>query len=70
MSKITLFTLPACGKCQILKNKLTDANVEFDLVEDVSELRRNGIIGGIPKLMVDDTMMEYREAIDFVRTNY
>jgi hypothetical protein len=65
-----LFTLPACGKCQILKSRLLDCGAVFEVIDDVAELRRNGIIGGIPKLKVNDKMMEYREAIDFISSSY
>ena len=43
MQKITLFSLPTCPKCKVMKQKLKAAGVEFEECQDVGKMQEMGI---------------------------
>lgn len=43
MDKITIFTLPTCPKCKVIKAKLTAAGVEFNECQEVERMQNLGI---------------------------
>jgi glutaredoxin len=43
MQNITLFTLPTCPKCRVIKMKLTSAGVDFEECQDVVKMQNLGI---------------------------
>ena len=54
-----------CKRCMILKEKLDNADVQYDLVTDRSEMERNGI-DGVPVLEVDGVMHNYQRAVKLI----
>lgn len=57
-----------CPKCGILKRKLDERGVVYETVSDVDEMLRLGI-NSAPYLGVDDKLMDFKQAVDWVRTN-
>ena len=43
MKNITIFTLPTCPKCRVIKAKLTSAGAEFEECQDVERMQKLGI---------------------------
>lgn len=43
MKDITIFTLPTCPKCRVIKTKLTSAGAEFEECQDVEKMQKLGI---------------------------
>ena len=56
-----------CPKCGILKRKLDENGIAYDTVSDVDEMIRLGI-NSAPYLGVDDKLMDFKQAVDWVRT--
>lgn len=68
MDKIILYTTN-CPKCKVLEKKLENKNVEFEIVDDIDKVLeiadRFGIMSA-PILEVNDNVMEFNKAVEFV----
>lgn len=60
-----------CPCCDVLKDKLSNAGIVFELITDTQQMLDLGITH-LPMLSVDGRMMNYPAAIAWVneRTNY
>lgn len=65
MVNITIFTLPTCPKCRVIKTKLSSAGVEFEECQDVDRMRELGI-RSTPALLIGP---ENRIIRDFAEIN-
>lgn len=54
-----------CPKCSVLETKLNNANIEFDLHDDMDELMALGYLS-VPVLNVDGKVMLFKDACDWV----
>lgn len=63
--KITLYTIN-CPQCIILEKKLKIDGIHFDIVEDEAIFNEKGITL-FPVLEVDDKMLSYSEAIQWLK---
>ena len=63
--KITLYTIN-CPQCIILEKKLKIDGIHFDIVEDEAIFNEKGIVL-FPVLEVDDKMLSYSEAIQWLK---
>ena len=61
---VTLYTT-GCPKCNVLEAKLDQAGITYLKEEDVSQLIKKGFASA-PVLEVDEELMEYKAAIDWV----
>ena len=50
--KITLYTTH-CPQCSILEKKLQQKNINYEIVEDVTIMRKMGMLSA-PNLVIDD----------------
>lgn len=50
---LTVYSLPTCGKCNIIKSKLTAKGVQFNICEDIPKMQSLGIVG-VPCLELDN----------------
>lgn len=66
MEKVILYST-GCPKCNVLKKKLSDIGVEFTIVDDVDYMKGIGL-SEAPMLDVDGTMMDFKAAVDWVRS--
>lgn len=62
--KIVLYTT-GCPKCKVLEKKLGLKNIQYSIVTDEEEIRNTGFLS-LPLLIVDDKIMTFTEAIDWV----
>ena len=62
---VTIYTLPTCGKCNVLKAKMNDKGIAFNEVQD-TELMSAMKISEVPVLEVDGKMMDFSEARKWV----
>ena len=53
-----------CPKCNVLKKKLYENNIAYELCDDVEEMRKLGI-NKIPVLSVDGEILEFKNAVRF-----
>ena len=63
---ITLFSTH-CPKCLILDKKLKEKGITFNVITDMNTIIETGF-KTVPLLKVDDKIMEFSEAIQWVRT--
>jgi glutaredoxin len=62
---ITLYSTD-CPKCKILKQKLDEKNINYETCKDVNFMLSKGI-KSVPILEVDDEIMNYLNAINWVK---
>lgn len=43
MKDITIFTLPTCPKCRVIKTKLSSAGINYEECQDVERMQKLGI---------------------------
>lgn len=61
---VTLYSTH-CPRCRVLETKLTQKNIEFNVVTDVNKMESLGI-QSVPILEVDDELLNFTDAIVWV----
>ncbi len=61
--EVTIYSLPTCPKCQILKTKLSAKNVSYKEISDIDVLQQEGI-QYVPQMKIEDSLL-----MDFVQAN-
>lgn len=64
--KITLYTTH-CPKCTVIEKKLTAAHLDFETCEDQEIMKKKGF-NTAPIVEVDGKNMEFKEAVDWIKT--
>lgn len=49
---ITVYSLPSCGQCKVLKMKLESKGISFEEIQDIEVLEEKGIMA-VPVLDID-----------------
>ena len=62
--KVTLYS-NGCPKCRVLEAKLGAKNIEYDKVQDISEMQAKGF-SSMPMLAVGDECLNFVKANDWV----
>lgn len=62
--QITLYST-GCPRCNVLVQKLNGKNIQYTVINDVSEIEKKGI-ETVPVLEVDGQLMQFKEATDWV----
>lgn len=58
---------PPCPKCKVLKKKLDDTGIEYDVFDNVEEMIDMGI-ENVPMIKVGDSeLMNFKEAVDWIK---
>ena len=57
-----------CPKCSVLKKKLEQKGVQFDICTNIDEMQSLGI-NQLPVLSIDDKLLNFAEAIKWVGEN-
>jgi glutaredoxin-related protein len=61
---ITLYSTH-CPRCRVLETKLTQKNIEFNVVTDINKMESLGI-QSVPILEVDDKLLNFTDAVAWV----
>ena len=65
--KITLYTTH-CPQCSILEKKLQQKNVSYEIIEDVTIMRKMGMLS-VPNLVIDDgAPLNFKQAVEWVNS--
>ena len=64
--KIVLFSTK-CPRCNVLEKKLQQKNISYEEVNDVEIMKEKGYLS-VPVLEVDDKIMDFKEAVDWINT--
>lgn len=62
--EVLLYTT-GCPLCEALEKKFKDADVSYDICDDVDTMMDLGMTH-VPMLRVGDKMMDYREAMEWI----
>lgn len=65
MEKVILYE-HGCPNCRVLKMKLDKSGIEYETVNDVEVMKAKGFQSA-PKLEVDGTVMDFKEAIEWLK---
>lgn len=69
MKKYILYTT-GCPKCRILEKKLTDKNIEYEVICDAEKIKTKG--NAVPMLEIiegdNSQVLSYYEAVKFVNS--
>ena len=66
MEGITLYT-NGCPKCNILKEKLDNKNIKYNIINDIKIVREKGFMA-VPLLEVNNKIMTFLEANNFINS--
>jgi glutaredoxin-related protein len=61
---VTLYSTH-CPRCRVLETKLTQKNIEFNVVTDINKMESLGI-QSVPILEVDDKLLNFTDAVAWV----
>lgn len=61
----TILYSTGCPKCNVLKTKLTQKGVDFELIEDADAMISKGFMSA-PMLEVDGNAMDFMDAVKWV----
>jgi glutaredoxin len=56
--KINFYSQPTCTQCTVLKRQMDEAGINFEVIEEVSEMQRLGIMS-VPTIMFYDEWKGY-----------
>lgn len=59
-----LYTID-CPKCKVLEKKLNQKNIIYDICKDTEIMNKKRIIK-LPILEVDDRLLSFKEAVDYI----
>ena len=65
MSKVILYST-GCPKCNVLKKKLSEHNIEFSENNNKEDMIKFNFIN-VPILEVDGVRMEFKEAVEWIK---
>lgn len=61
---VTLYST-GCPRCNVLKQKLDNKNIDYDVINDIDIMTEKGF-ETVPVLEVDGQMMQFKEATDWI----
>ena len=61
---VTLYSTH-CPRCRVLESKLTQKNIEFNVITDIDKMESLGI-QSVPILEVNDKLLSFTDAIAWV----
>lgn len=65
MNDIYILYSTGCPKCEVLKKKLAEKGVQYTENNSVDEMLKLGI-EAVPVLKVNDRLLNFKEAVDWV----
>lgn len=68
MNSIIFYTTN-CPKCKVLKTKMDKIELTYEICEDVERMLDLGI-QSVPALQIDNTILDFGQAIKWLKENY
>lgn len=66
MNKMILYST-GCPKCNVLKAKLKQKNVDYVENNNVDEMQKMGITT-VPMLMINSNLLDFVEAVEYINS--
>ena len=54
-----------CPKCRVLEKKLAEKSIEYNLISDKDIMKEKGL-SFLPVLEIDDRLLEFKDAVNWV----
>ena len=67
MDKIILYS-NNCPRCKILKKKLDDNKINYEIIDDVDTMIDKGL-STVPVLEINGKMLDFKEAVEWVNNS-
>lgn len=67
MNKIILYS-NNCPRCKILKRKLDDNKINYEIIDDVDTMIDKGL-STVPVLEINGRMLDFKEAVEWVNNS-
>lgn len=64
---VIIYTVPDCGFCKVLKLKMDAKQISYQEINDIELLIEKGFTQA-PVLEIDGTMKNYKQAMEWVKT--
>lgn len=64
MDKVILYS-NNCPRCKILKRKLDDNKINYEIIDDVDTMIDKGL-STVPVLEINGRMLDFKEAVEWV----
>lgn len=64
---IEIFSTETCPRCNILKEKMKDKNIDFIENRDIEEMEKLGIMS-VPVLRKDGELLDFGKAISWINS--
>lgn len=65
MKDILVYSSPSCGRCNVLKHKLKERNIDFKETNDIDVLIELGYTQ-LPVVNIDGSFFEFKEALEII----
>lgn len=66
MKEIPILYSTGCPKCSVLKKKLDEAHLEYEVNNDIEHMKNLGI-DQVPVLYVEGLYLEFKDAVDWIK---
>lgn len=63
---IKLYTVENCPMCELLKRKLYEKDIEFEVIQSTSILKEKRITH-VPIMELNDKMLTYKESLKWIQ---
>ena len=63
---VTIYTVPGCSKCALLKRKANELGIEYTESHDVDEVVKAGFHSA-PVMKHDDRFYNFKESLDLLQ---
>ena len=67
MDKIILYS-NNCPRCKILKKKLDDNKINYEIIDDVDTMIDKGL-STVPVLEINGRMLDFKEAVEWINNS-
>ncbi len=67
MDKVILYS-NNCPRCKILKRKLDDNKINYEIIDDVDTMIDKGL-STVPVLEINGRMLDFKEAVEWVNNS-
>lgn len=67
MDKVILYS-NNCPRCKILKRKLDDNKINYEIIDDVDIMIDKGL-STVPVLEINGRMLDFKEAVEWVNNS-
>ena len=67
---VKLYTLPTCPRCSVVKKKLDEAHIDYEICEDEKEMEEKGI-DLLPAMEAgqDEEIMDFAAILAFIKAH-